>query len=268
MAKLDFKYWPFVIGMVHLGPLPGAPGFTGNFDALLQFARRDAQYLAQGGVDAIMIENFGDIPFARERVSAETIAAMAVAVSTVAQVTSLPLGVNVLRNDGLSALAIAVATNARFIRVNVLASARVTDQGIIQGIAYELLRERERLRAHELAILADIDVKHSAPLATSNLALEAEELALRAGANGLIVTGSTTGRPVSSDSLNTLSKHVSIPLIVGSGVNVDTIASFATRVDGFIVGTSLKEEGQLERPVDPARVEALMAALAPHRKSK
>lgn len=253
---------PLVIGMVHLLPLPGSPGYGGSMEPILEAARRDALALAQGGVHAIMVENFGDVPFARGRVGTETVAAMTVAARVVAETSGLPLGINVLRNDGLSAMAVAAATGAAFIRVNVLAGARLTDQGIVEGIAYELLRYRTALGASNVAVLADISVKHSRPLAAENTALDAEELVGRSGAAALIVTGATTGRPVDEAYLAELGRVVDVPILVGSGVTPATASRLLGTASGFIVGTSLKEEGRLDRPVDPTRVRALMQAVA------
>ena len=179
---------PFITGMVHLKPLPGSPSFSGSMKNIIDSAVADAIALTNGRVNAIMVENFFDIPFTRGRVSAETVAAMTVAIHEVTKVTSLPIGVNVLRNDGLSAISIAKATGANFIRVNVLASARLTDQGIIEGIAYELTRLRKAIYGEDIAIFADLDVKHSAPLAPFTVELETEELVSRSQAAAIIVT--------------------------------------------------------------------------------
>src|SRR5688500_6024628 len=126
-----------VIGMVHLKPLPGSARWGGSMQQVLDGSLADATALAEGGVDAIMIENFGDVPFRKEHVAAETIAAMTLAVSTVANAVDLPLGVNVLRNDAAAAMGIAAACGATMIRVNVHTGAMLTDQGIIEGRASE-----------------------------------------------------------------------------------------------------------------------------------
>ena len=156
---------PIVLGMVHLLPLPGSPGYSPGGPAAIDAALADAEALVDGGVDGLIVENYGDAPFYPTAVPPETVANVAAVVLAIRQRFACPIGVNVLRNDGLAALAIAQATNANFIRVNVLASARVTDQGLIQGIAHELLRKRQALNSGQIQIFADVDVKHSAPLA-------------------------------------------------------------------------------------------------------
>ncbi len=165
-----------VIGMLHLPPLAGSPGFRGDAKRIIETVLRDADALAAGGVHGLMMENFGDVPFYPDRVPAYVVTQMTAVAMGVQRKTDLPLGINVLRNDGRSALAVAHAVGASFIRVNVLCGARVTDQGLIQGIAHDLLRERAMLGAEEVKIFADVDVKHSAALAARPIEDEVDDL--------------------------------------------------------------------------------------------
>jgi len=186
-----------VVGMLHLPPLPGSPGSasSGRAGPIDEAVLRDAQSLADGGVHALMLENFGDVPFYPGRVPAHTVAAMtAIAAEVRRRFPELPLGINVLRNDGCSALAIATAVGAQFIRVNVLCGARLADQGILQGIAHDLLRDRAMLRAEHVRIFADVDVKHSAPLAAVSIESEVEDTLKRGLADALVVSGTGTGK--------------------------------------------------------------------------
>lgn len=253
---------PAVIGMIHLPPLAGSPRFSGDWRRVQERVLADANALVSGGIGAMMLENFGDVPFYPGRVPAETIAQMTALAALVKSETDLPLGINVLRNDGQSALAIAQAVGADFIRVNVLSGARLTDQGIIQGIAHELLRDRVRLRAEKVAILADVDVKHSAPLANVPLRQEVADLIERGGADGVIVTGSATGQPTSPAKVQEV-KHLAgnVPVFVGSGVSEQNLADFLPFAQGFIVGTAFKENGDPDNPVAPDRVRSFMRLL-------
>src|SRR5690348_4264415 len=169
MAQPLFGQWKDiskpVIGMIHLLPLPGSARYAGSVEAIRAAMLRDAEALTRGGVHGLMLENFGDLPFFPGRVPPHVVAQMAALAAELRRNSNLPLGINVLRNDGCSAMAIAHAAGAQFVRVNVLCGARVADQGIIQGIAHDLLRERAMLRA-DVRIFADVDVKHSAPLAS------------------------------------------------------------------------------------------------------
>lgn len=247
-----------VFGMIHLGPLPGSPLFT-SLDSVLERALRDARALREGGCDGFVIENFGDRPFARGRVEAETVAAMTRVIADVVHEVRMPFGVNVLRNDALSALAIAAATGAAFIRVNVHTGAMLTDQGIIEGDAYTTLRKRASL-APDVLIFADHLVKHATPLAAIDAVQSARDLRLRGLADALIVTGAETGAAADPARLRTLRDAVDAPLLVGSGLTAANAGTFADAdgadADGAIVGTSLQRDGA----VDAALVEAVVRA--------
>lgn len=253
-----------VVGMVHLKPLPGSSAYRGDMNDVIRDALSDALALQDGGVDAIMIENFGDIPFFKSNVPPATIAAMTAATieirSALSAIRDTPVGINVLRNDGCGALSIAAATGAKMIRVNVLTAARVTDQGIIEGISAELARLKRMIGVTDVKVFADIDVKHSAPLAQRPIEEEVADTVERGGADALIVSGSGTGKPTDpalAQRVKAAAPHT--PLYIGSGVTTDTVGAFLEHVDGFIVGTHFKHNGKVAEPVDPDRVRAFVA---------
>jgi membrane complex biogenesis BtpA family protein len=247
-----------VIGMLHVPPLPGSPQNRLALDAILDWVLEDAKALADGGVNGFAIENFGDIPFYPGRVPPHTVAFLTALGMAVKRQFHLPLGINVLRNDAVSALAIAAAVPAEFIRVNVHTGARLTDQGVIEGAAHETLRYRKLLGA-DIRIFADVDVKHSAPLAARDLEVEVEELVGRGCADAVIVTGSATGRAASLDELKTVKASAgSAYVIAGSGVDERNIGAVLKIADAVIVGTSFKRDGVTTNPVDPSRVRAIL----------
>jgi membrane complex biogenesis BtpA family protein len=253
-----------VIGMLHLPALPGAPRFSGDARSITDLIVRDAEALASGGVHGLMVENYGDVPFYPGRVPAHVVARMtAIACEVKRRFAQLPLGINVLRNDGLSALAVAHAAGAQFIRVNVLCGARVADQGILHGIAHDLHRERVVLGANDaVRIFADVDVKHSAPLAPRPLEDEVSDTLQRGLADALIVSGSGTGRATDPGHVATVRAAAgAAPVIVGSGVTADSIAEYLPHADGFIIGSAFKRGGDARGPVEAARVRELMARL-------
>jgi membrane complex biogenesis BtpA family protein len=229
--------------------------------AILDRAMRDAQAYAEGGAQAVIVENFGDAPFVKDRVHPHTIAAMTLAVDAVRRTIDLPIGVNVLRNDVLGAVSIAAMTAARFVRANVYTGAAVTDQGLIEGNAEAVQALIRRLDA-DVQVWADVDVKHAAQLAPRPLGELAMDAIERGLAGAVVVTGRATGSSSSRDDLidvrSAIGRH---PLYVGSGVTVDTIASIVEVADGVIVGTSAKVDGQVGNPVDSSRVRALFQAL-------
>lgn len=260
--KTLIKKRPVVIGMLHLPALPGSPGFAGDMSTIRKALVADAKALTQGGVDALMMENFGDVPFSAGRVGAETVAAMTALACDVKRASDLPLGINVLRNDGESALAIAVACGASFIRVNVLSGARVTDQGVIQGIAHDLMRLRRNLDAGHIAVMADVDVKHSAALAARELVDEVEDTVKRGLADAVIVSGAGTGKKADPAKVAKVAAAAgNAPVFLGSGVTADNVKDYRKSATGFIVGTTFKRDGAVLGPVDVKRVKAFMAKL-------
>ncbi len=249
-----------LIGMVHLLPLPGSPRWSGSMDTVIERALDDARALADGGMDALLIENHGDVPFFRERVDAATVAAMARVVAEIRRTVTLPIGVNVLKNDAQSALAVAIATGARFIRVNIHTGAVVADQGVIQCDAAATLRYR-RLLAADVKIFADVQAKHGVPLAPVGLEQEARDCVARGLADALVVSGRATGEATPLEDVKRVRSAVrEVSLLVGSGVTPESVADLLAVADGAIVGTSLKREGRLGNPVDPERVKRLVEA--------
>lgn len=250
-----------LIGMVHLKPLPGSPRFGGSLEQVVASACADARAYAEGGLDGLMIENYGDRPFFPQQVPPETVAAMTLVAAEILRTTALPVGINVLRNDPLAALGVATAVGARFVRVNVLMGAMVTDQGIIEGPAHILLRRRRELGA-SVHICADVMVKHARPLGGGDLAESARELTERGLADALIVTGQATGERPSLEDLRRVKEATPhVPVLAGSGVTPDNALEILSIADGAIVGTSLKRDGQTESEVDVTRIRALMARL-------
>ncbi len=246
-----------LIGMLHLQPLAGSVGYARKgTKPIIDAALRDLYALESGGVDAVFVENLSDAPYAKIA-PVETVAMMTTIVHTLIERAHIPLGVNVLRNDGLAAMAIAAATGAVFVRVNVFCGSAFTDQGLIEGQARRL-HWLQRDLGTETLILADVHVKHAAHLTSlEEAALDAE----RNQPNALIVSGIGTGRRTSPEDLQTVKGIVSLPVLIGSGVRIDNVATYR-EADGFIVGTVLKEDGCIDAPVDVERVKAMADAVA------
>jgi hypothetical protein len=249
-----------VIGVIHLQPLPGSPKWGGNLKSVIDRALADVRAYQRGGVDAIIVENFGDAPFTKASVDAETIAAMSAAGSSIRSITSLPLGFNVLRNDARAALALCAACDGSFIRVNVYTGAMLTDQGIIEGNAYETVRYRERI-CPAVSIFADVHVKHAVPLGDFEIEDSAQDTLERGLADALIISGTGTGVAADLDDVQRVRRACpKAKILLGSGITLDNVGEFLRYADGVIVGTSLKKDGKLFQPVDSRRVAALVKA--------
>jgi len=258
--------WPAIkplIGMIHLLPLPGAPAWAGSMDAVVERAATDAEALTEAGFDAVLVENYSDVPFFRGPVPAEAVAAITTAVIAVRGATSLPVGVNVLRNDAHAALGIAAATGARFLRVNVHTGSMWTDQGMVEGQAAETLRLRARLGT-DVAILCDVHVKHATPPTGSDLGTTATDTWYRGLADALIVSGVGTGEATALGDLETAGASVpDAPILIGSGVTPQNAARLLAASNGAIVGSSVMVSGTAGWGVDPGRASALVTAARP-----
>ena len=248
---MDFAKKP-LIGMVHLKPLPGSYLYE-SLDAVIEAALRDAKTLEEAGFDAVMVENFGDVPFPKY-VDKTTVAAFTAVAKEIRDEVSLPLGINVLRNDGIAAYSIAYAVKADFIRVNVLSGVAYTDQGVIGGIAHELAMLR-RLLPSKIKVFADVHVKHAVHFSDFEDAIR--DTVERGLADAIVVSGKATGKPVDIERLS-LAKEISpVPVIVGSGTTYDNLPELWKYADGFIVGTWIKREGKVENEVSLERAKKL-----------
>jgi membrane complex biogenesis BtpA family protein len=243
-----------VIGVIHLLPLPTSPRWGSSLKEVINRAEQEATALAAGGVQGIIVENFFDAPFTKDRVDPAVVSSMSLIVHRVKQMVGIPVCINVLRNDGHSALAIASCVGAQFIRVNVLMGVMATDQGIIEGDAYKLLRYRRELGS-DVKIFADVLVKHSHPMSVPQITAAVHDTVHRGLADAVILSGWATGNPPTSKDL----KEAKIacgntPLLVGSGATWDNVPQLMEYADGVIVSSSLKRNGQIEQAIDPIRV--------------
>lgn len=250
-----------IIGMVHLMPLPGSPGYGGyGMDAIVDQALRDARALVEGGVDGVMVENMWDLPYyAGQRIPVEEIAAQTVAAREVAKAVSVPVGVNVVHNGGRTTLSIALAAGAGFIRVCAYTGALVWDTGEFDhGVAADLMRLRKELGAEHIKIFADVCKKHAVMFPGIDLETHVTWTDFYL-ADAIIVTGKMTGAPPSLREVKAVKKMAPhCPVLVGSGANKDNIVKFLRYADGAIVGTSLKEGGVTQNPVSLQRVKEFM----------
>jgi uncharacterized protein len=255
-----------VIGMVHLWPLPGAPGFMGNgagygMQRIIDEALREADALVSGGVDGLMVENMWDLPFrVGHAVQIESATAQAVAAAEVAKrFPKMPLGINVIHNGGVVCLGIALAAGAKFIRVCIFTGARVWDTGEFDhGCAAELLRKRKELDAEHIHIFADVDKKHSVAFPGIDLATHIAWTEFY-GADALIVSGKMTAEAPDASDVTEAKRLAKKPVLIGSGADEENIAALLQYADGVIVGSSLKMDGVMEKPVDAERVRRFVA---------
>jgi len=258
--KQVFKTPNPIIGVVHLLPLPTSPRWGGSLKAIIDRAEQEATALAAGGVDGIIVENFFDAPFPKDHVDPAVVSAMTVVIQKLMHMVTLPIGINVLRNDAQSAFAIAACVQAQFIRVNVWTGIMATDQGMIEGRAHELLRYRRELGC-DVKVFADVLVKHARPLGSPNLTMAVQDTIERGLADAVILSGWATGNPPSLEDLELASAAANgTPVLIGSGADWENIPKLMTAADGVIVSSSLKRQGKRENSIDPIRVSRFVEA--------
>lgn len=249
-----------IVGVVHLLPLPTSPRWGGSLKAVIDRAEQEATALASGGVHGIIVENFFDAPFTKSQVDPAVVSAMTIVIDRLMNLVTLPIGINVLRNDAQSAIAIASVVKAQFIRVNVLTGVMATDQGLIEGSAHQLLRYRRELGS-DVKIFADVLVKHARPLSSPNLTVAVQDTIERGLADGIILSGWATGSPPNLEDLELASAAAKgTPVFIGSGANWENISSLMSAADGVIVSSSLKRHGRIDQPIDPNRVSQFVEA--------
>jgi membrane complex biogenesis BtpA family protein len=249
-----------VIGVIHVGALPGTPASKLGMSELVRLAAQEAALYRDGGVDGIIIENMHDVPYLRSRVGEEIVAAMAVIGQAVKAESELPVGVQILAGANLAALAVAHAAGLGFIRVEGYVFAHVADEGWIESSAAELLRYRKQIGADRVRVWADVKKKHASHAVTSDVTLGATASAVEfMGGDAVIVSGGTTGEPPRLEDVQEAKAHCRLPVVLGSGVDADNISGFYGSADGFIIGTYFKVEGNWANTIDKRRVENLMA---------
>lgn len=253
-----------VIGVIHSLPLPGSAHYDGDpVERIYAYAEAEARRYREGGVDGLIVENHGDIPFAKpEDLGPETAATMAVMSHRVAAASGLPIGINVLANGAVQALAVAKAASAAFIRVNQWANAYVANEGFMEGRAGEASRYRAWLRAKDVAVFSDVHVKHGAHAITADRTLtELTRDSEFFDADAVIVTGQRTGDSARLDDLATVRQATKLPVLVGSGVTAENIAAIFGYADAVIVASSLKHDGGWWNEVDPERLRHFMSVV-------
>lgn len=249
-----------IVGMIHVGALPGTPRAHESLAAICQRAAAEAEIYAAAGLDGVLIENMHDVPYLRRRVGPEIVAGMTAAGLAVRARCPLPLGVQILAAANRAALAVAQACGAAFIRAENFAYAHVADEGLMPAAdAGPLLRYRRRIGGNSIAVFADVKKKHSAHAITADVSLaEAARTTAFFGADAVVVTGVATGTPAALEDVQTVRQAVRVPVAIGSGITADNLPAYWPHADIFIVGSFLKREGAWYNPVVRERVAALM----------
>ncbi len=263
-SKALFDRPKFVVGMIHVGALPGTPRQRDSLETITRRAVEEARIYTRSGLDGLMIENMHDVPYLCGSVGAEIVAGMTAAGAAVRRESPLPLGVQILAAANREALAVAQAVGAVWVRVENFAYAHVADEGLMPvAEAGPLLRYRRQIGAEDIKIVADVKKKHSSHAITADISLaEAAKTTEFFGADGIVVTGPATGKPAAPEDVATVRQTVSIPVCIGSGLTPDNLPAVWPNADVFIVGSFVKKDGLWSNRVDPDRVAAFMETVA------
>ena len=248
-----------VVGVIHVGALPGTPRGSQPVSELAASARNEARMYGESGVDGVIIENMHDVPYLRGEVGPEIVAAMTAIAVEVKHECRLPVGVQILAGANIEAMAVAHAADLDFIRAEGYAYAHIADEGLIQASAAQLLRHRKMIGATRVQVWADVKKKHAAHAITADVSLgETAETVEFMGADCVIVTGSATGKPPTISDVHEAKKHCGLPVFLGSGMTETNVSEFYDHADGFIIGSAFKVDGLWSNTIDPSRVIAFM----------
>ncbi|XP_060767790.1 uncharacterized protein F13E9.13, mitochondrial isoform X3 [Neoarius graeffei] len=257
-VKLFGRLKSNIIGMLHVGALPGTPLHRSAVPELIAEACGEAELYLQEGLDGLLIENMHDVPYVCDS-GPEVCAVMTRVCSAVKNLCpALPVGVQVLAANNQTALAIALASGLDFIRAEGFVFSHVADEGLMNACAGQLLRYRKHIGAEHIQIFTDIKKKHSAHALTADVCIaemaRAAEFCL---SDGLVLTGPSTGVQANPQELSEVMHSVRIPVLIGSGVTHDNVEDYL-QANALIIGSHFKSGGLWENSVDPDTVKRFM----------
>ncbi len=244
-----------VVGVIHVGALPGTPRGGLSVLELARSAREEARIYKECGVEGIIIENMHDVPYLKGEVGPEIVAAMTAIGNEVKQECQLPVGIQILAGANIEAMAVAHAAGLDFIRAEGFAYAHIADEGLIEASAAKLLRYRKMIGAEHVQVWTDVKKKHSAHAITADVSLGLTAHTVEfMGAECVIVTGNVTGEAPKVADIKEAKSHCQLPVFLGSGISENNIEQFHNEADGFIIGSSFKIDGLWSNTIDPTRV--------------
>ncbi len=260
MGKFQFN--KTVVGMIHIDPLPGTPKFKGSVKTIINKAVEEALLYKNAGLDALMIENMHDVPYLNRSAGPEIISLMAIILYEIKNKTNLACGIQILAGCNKEALASAHSASADFIRAEGFVFAHIADEGFFNSDAGELLRYRKLIGAENILVLTDIKKKHSSHAITNDTDIvETAKAAQFFLSDGVIITGSSTGKEPLLEEIKMVKQNVNIPVLAGSGITIDNVNSYIEYCDALIVGSYFKQEGKWFNPIDLTKVKEFMGKI-------
>lgn len=245
--------------MIALRALPETPLYDGDDQRTIDQALSDLEHYKRAGVDAVILENCHDLPYAKGPMTEAALEVVTEVCRAVREEWDGPIGLQLLEAANEDALNTAHATDLDFIRVEGFVYAHIGGAGFIDACAGPLMRQRARLGAERIKVFCDVHKKHCAHAIKGDLdiTLEARQAELFL-ADGLIVTGQFTGEAANAADLRAVREASSLPILVGSGMTAENAAEIVPLADAFIVGSTFRKAGQYLEQLDPARLDAFM----------
>ncbi|MDR3611164.1 MAG: BtpA/SgcQ family protein [Ignavibacteriaceae bacterium] len=251
-----------IIAMIHVDALPGTPKYGGNIKTIIKKAKSEALLYKDAGIDVLMIENMHDVPYLNRNAGPEITSIMSILLYEVKNISNLPSGIQVLAGGNKQALGAALAAGGDFIRAEGFVYAHVADEGFFNSDAGEILRYRKQIGAEHISIFTDIKKKHSSHSITDDTDItdtaKAAEFFL---SDGVIITGTATGKKPSLEEIRNVKEAVNIPIIAGSGITKDNVLNYLQYCDALIIGSYFKTDGKWNNPVDINRVKKFVDVL-------
>ena len=248
-----------IIAMIHVNALPGTPKYNGDIKSIINLAKSEAMLYKDAGIDVLMIENMHDVPYLNRTAGPEITAMMSVLLYEVKNISGLPTGLQVLAGGNKQALGAALAAGGDFIRAEGFVYAHVADEGFFNSDAAEILRYRKQIGADHISIFTDIKKKHSSHSITDDTDItdtaKAAEFFL---SDGVIITGTATGKEPSLEEIRKVKESVNIPVLAGSGITLENVSDYMKYCDALIIGSYFKTDGKWFNAVDINRVKKFM----------
>jgi len=264
----QIKGGKWIIGMVHVDALPGTPMHSLSIQSIVNNSVEEALKLQDAGVDAILIENMHDVPYLKRNVGPEIVACMTAVSVELRKRIHLPIGIQILAGANKEALAVAQAAELDFIRAEGFTFAHIADEGYMESCAGELLRYRKMIGAEHILIFTDVQKKHSSHSITADISMKDHvETASYFRSDGIIITGSSTGKEALIDDVKVAYQNTNLPIIIGSGITTENIENYWDFADAFIIGSWFKFEGKWENAISKERLNRFMDKVKELRRS-
>lgn len=255
--------------MIAVRALPGSPLYKGDDRAIVREALSDLERYVAAGVDAIVLENSHDLPYVKPPLDPKAVSLMTRVAKKIRKRFKGPIGLQMLEAANKTALCVAHAADLDFLRVEGYVFAHLGGAGLIEGCAGKLLRQRKKLRCEHIKIFGDVKKKHCSHALTGDLditdVVKQSEFFL---VDGVIVTGPRTGESPDLRELQRVKKIARVPVLIGSGLTPENIASYLPWADGFIVGSCLRENGDFLGRLQVSRLKAFVQAFQAARRAR